>query len=144
MFPFFSLLGFVTGCELLLTSFNTSSFQFNFAKAGLAVRRDGTLERFSEPSWFPPLGSQDQWLTELCRVAESGDAYEVFYSGTGDTPTGDALGTWLPVTQDREWFLESSAPGPKLVFNGTMQIREIAQPSNIVSAAAQIVVEVLP
>ncbi len=144
MFPFGGLLVGSANCGLLLTNFSTSSFQQNFAKAGLAVRRGGNLERFSEPSWFPPLGDQDQWLTAFCRVAGSGDAYECHFSGTGNTPTGDALDTWLPVTQDREWFLESTVIGFKPVFTGTMQIREIANPSNIVSAPAQIVAERLP
>lgn len=140
MFPFGLLIG-SADCELLLTTFSSSSFQFTFAKAGLHVRRAGNLERFSHPSFFPPIGSQDQWLTEFCRIATSGDAYEVHYSGTGNTPDGDALDTWLPLTQDREWSLTSTVIGFKPVFTGTMQIREIANPSNIVSAPSQIVAE---
>ena len=140
MFPFGGLMIGSADCGLLLTTFNASSILSGFAKAGLAVRRNGDVQRFSEPSWFEQ--PADEWFTEFCRVATIGDGYEAYYSGTGSTPTGAALDTWLTVNPDLEWFLEQTGVGSK-VFNGTMQIREIAQPGNIVSAAAQIYAQAL-
>ncbi len=140
MFPFGGLMVGMADCELKLSTFNALSIQSGFARAGLAIRRDGDAQNFSHPSWFEELA--DEWFQERCRTATVGDAYEAFYSGTGSTPTGAALDTWLPVNVDLEWFLEQTGIGAK-TFNGTMQVREIANPDNIVSAAAQIHAQVV-
>ncbi|KKK78875.1 hypothetical protein LCGC14_2839170, partial [marine sediment metagenome] len=140
MFPFLSLIG-LDGCKLKLTTLNATHFVVtpSNAYAGLKIKRSGDIQ-IKEGGWTT-IRVLTEWFTFLCKTASLGDAFEVYLSGTGNTPTGDVLDTWLALTQDREWLLTRTAIG-SLSFTGTMQIRKIANPSNIVSASAAINAEV--
>lgn len=47
---------------------------------------------------------------------------EIFVTGTGDTPSGSALDTWLSMGTTRSWSLTTTVLG-ELQFVGTYQIR---------------------
>jgi hypothetical protein len=54
-------------------------------------------------------------------TGSAGD-YEIFVTGTGDTPTGSALDTWLALSSNRTWTLTETAVGTKS-FSGTYKLR---------------------
>ena len=48
--------------------------------------------------------------------------FEIYLSGTGNTPSGSALNTWLPLSTTRSWYLDLPGSGSES-FSGTIQIR---------------------
>ena len=141
MFPFFSLVG-LEGCKLGLTQLSAShTVPFNFdAFAGLKVQRNGDVQEKAASVWTSQ-NPETEWFTQRCKIATIGDAFEAFLSGTGHTPTGSPLDTWIAINADLVWELEELGSGTKQ-FLGTLQIRRIAVPSSIVSAPAAITVTV--
>ncbi len=140
MFPFSGLLT-IQACRLGLTtlfSFHQEPDGFD-AHAGLRVKRNGDVQE-KNGSWTIQ-NIATEWFAQACKTATIGDAYECHLSGSGATPTGDAIDTWLTIDVDREWLLDRTEFGI-VEFIGTMQVREIANPSNIVSASATIHAEV--
>lgn len=74
------------------------------------------------------------WLT-----AGSVSGVEVYLSGTGDTPTGDSLSTWLSCSTTRAWtLLETSDVGASKSFTGTLQFRDAVSLAVIDTAACTI------
>ncbi len=136
MFPFGMLV--ILACKLGLTTISGWHQVPNGqeAHAGIRVKRNGDVQEKSG-TWSTQ-NILTEWFTQACKTATIGDDYECYLSGTGDTPTGDALDTWLAVTVDREWLLDKTGAWGEVEFTGTMQIREIADPPNIVSAAVTI------
>lgn len=139
MFPFFGMLAAgVSKLGLTALSAIHTTFSPNVAHAGIAVRRNGDVQEKVNLTWTTQ-NIATEWIAEDIKTATIGDDYECFLSGTGDLAslTGDVLDTWLPVTQDREWLFDRFTLG-LFTFSGTMQIRKIAIPSDIVSAPATI------
>ena len=50
---------------------------------------------------------------------------DVYVTGTGDTPTGSAINTWLNLGTSRSWTLTQNVIGVK-VFTGTAEFRSAA------------------
>lgn len=103
------------------------------SEASISFLRDGTvLENDVEQN------SGTEWIDN--NSADIGDTYEVFLTGSGDTPGALALDTWHTISETRQWLLdaggEPSPPG--LNFQGTVTVREIADPDNSVSASFEI------
>jgi hypothetical protein len=68
---------------------------------------------------------------------------EVYLSGTGDTPTGSALSTWLSCSTTRSWTLtETSDAGATKSFTGTLQFRDSTSLAVLDTAACTIYAEV--
>lgn len=65
-------------------------------------------------------------------VTGSASDYDIYVSGTGDTPTGAALDTWHNLGTNREWRLEVTGVGT-LSFTGTYQIRAAGGGSTLAS-----------
>jgi len=141
MFPFSGLLDVLT-CSLALTTLGANHVvdNPNDAHAGLKVKRNGDVQEKLNVTWTTQ-NIATEWFTQRCKTATIGDIYEAFLSGTGHTPTGSALDTWITVNADLEWLLDQTFVGSKS-FSGTLQIREITNPSNIVNASATIGVTV--
>lgn len=141
MIPFFSMMQ-VFSCTLKLTSlnaFHTAPFG-SPGRAGIKVQQGGDVQEKVFVTWT----SQNplvEWVIQRCKTATIGDAYEAFLSGTGNTPTGSALDTWITIDADLEWLLDQIGLG-QIEFNGTLQIRQIANPGNIVSASVRIFAKV--
>jgi hypothetical protein len=110
-----------------------SSNEADPSLAGIRVLRNGTVEEIIDATWTAQ-NSGVEWLDD--NSATIGDSYEVFLSGSGDTPSGPGLSTWHTINATREWLLEAS--GGSESFSGTIQIREIAVPSNTDSASFDI------
>jgi hypothetical protein len=64
-----------------------------------------------------PYSTVGTWLLQ-----GTADEYEVRLTGTGDTPSGSALNTWLPLDTNQGWELVQNSPG-SLQFSGTVEIR---------------------
>ena len=62
------------------------------------------------------------------------DVFEVRYDATGDTPTGDAINTWLAMSQDRDWRLAEGQAGESKIATGTIRIRFIGSTVDLDSA----------
>jgi hypothetical protein len=67
---------------------------------------------------------------------------DVYLSGTGDTPTGAALNTWLNCATSRSWTL-SVGTGVKS-FTGTMQMRDASSLAVLDSQTCTIYAEATP
>ena len=133
MFPFSGLLD-ILSCKLGLTAisnFHVVPFGTD-AHAGIKLKQNGDVQVKS--GTYTTRNIATEWFTQACKNATIGDDYECHLSGTGDTPTGAALDTWLTINPDREWLLDQDGGefGTK-AFTGTMQIRNISDPSDIVS-----------
>lgn len=78
---------------------------------------------------------QEQWDSQPATVGD----YEVRLTrNSGTSPTGSALGTWLPLSSTQTWVLTASA-GNVLTSNLTAEIRKTS--SGVVLATATIILE---
>lgn len=68
------------------------------------------------------------------RVGGNASDYECYLSGTGTTPTGSALNTWLGLLSTRSWSL--SAVDDSKTFSGTIQVRLAASPFTVIDSAS--------
>lgn len=102
--------------------------------SGVRVLRDGTVEELSGLGVWEAQNSGVEYIDN--NDFDVGDDYEVMLSGTGDLPTsGPALDAWWTINVTRQWRLTKTVEGI-FVFTGTMDIREIADTGNSVSASA--------
>lgn len=69
--------------------------------------------------------------------------YEVYLSGSGTTPTGSALNTWLALTSTRSWAIAQNVEGSSS-FSGTIQIRLIGSAYTISAAGVSLSATVIP
>ena len=67
--------------------------------------------------------------------------FEIYLSGTGNTPAGDALNTWLSLGTTRIWSLSDGGGGGVSSFNGTVQIRRAADQVVVDTAALSLYIE---
>jgi hypothetical protein len=84
------------------------------AAASISVKSDGTLDGTGAQA--APSGT---WLN----VGAASD-YEIYVTGTGDTPTGAAVDTWLGLGTTRQWALNASSILKD--FLGTFSVRRVA------------------
>jgi len=140
MFPFGGLLVSNPPNDISLPS-TASAFDFGIwpgtVTAGISVTRAGILQRLEGGSSFQ-LGA-NYWMESTGRTATVGDLYEVralFVSGDALYVGSDLTNTWLQINTIRQWYIQSAS---KFVFhdtNITIQVREIANPSNITNLCA--------
>jgi hypothetical protein len=104
------------------------------AVATLTILNDGT--------WSATNGSGTNtgtWLT-----AGTVSQVEVYFSGTGDTPTGSSLSTWLSCSSTRSWTLTNTSDAvDSLVFSGTLQFRDASSLTTLDTSAATITAAVI-
>ena len=55
-------------------------------------------------------------------LSGAGADYDIYVTGTGDTPTGSAIDTWLNLGSARSWTLSSTSGS--VLFTGTYTIRD--------------------
>lgn len=112
---------------------NLSDVDVSSAFVGYAMRVAGGVET-REGGAFGSIGT---WLLD-------GDAadFEVnLQLNSGDTPTGDQVSTWLPMTQDRIWNLARDTAGDN-TFSGTIRIRRANNQVVLDTASVSMYVEV--
>lgn len=68
------------------------------------------------------------------KLAGDSSRYEAYLSGTGNSPTGSALNTWLPLSSGVSWTL--SVLNNSKEFSGTIQIRWIESPFPVLATAS--------
>lgn len=105
-----------------------SVFAPNNAFAELYVSNSG--------GWGATNGGTGTWLT-----SGTNSEFQVRLTGTGDTPSGSALNTWITLSSNTNWSLSQNVQGFK-TFNGTLEIRMSASP-NTVLASSTIVIDVI-
>lgn len=119
----------------LPTSISSTGFDASspfLALAGVKVDTDGYMYRLVGNSWTQVSGSQ-YWISDKAATKSN---YECRMTGTGSVPNyyGLVLNTWYTLSSDRSWAIAQTTSGSKS-FNGTLEIREIADTSNIVSCS---------
>lgn len=109
-----------------------------FALAGVKVDTDGYMYRIVSNAWSLVSGSQ-YWINDKAATKSN---YQCRLTGTGSVPNyyGLSLNTWYTLSSDRAWGLSQTTVGLKS-FSGTLEIREIADTSNIVSCSISLNVE---
>lgn len=133
---------FFANLQLALpTSISSSGFDLSSpydARGGVKVDTDGYMYRLVTNAWSQVSGTQ-YWINDKTATMSN---YECYLSGTGSTPNlyGLSLNTWYTLSVDRAWGIQQTTPGSKS-FNGTLQIREIANTSNVVSCSISLSAE---
>ena len=86
----------------------------------------------------------NEWVASGDKTSTLGDDYEVELSKTSGTLTssGPAVDTWHTISTDRIWTWSSTAPF-EVTWNGTIEVREIANTSNTDTSSISITLEVL-
>lgn len=112
------------------------------AVAGVHVQRDGYVDELvNGVSWVAQNGGTE-WIDN--NASDIGDDYEVkLTKSSGTDPAGPTLGSWHTISTTREWTLTQTTWGVK-TFSGTMEIREIADTGNSVSASVTITANNIP
>ena len=99
---------------------------------GIRLLTTGDVEEYLSSSTWTAQNSGTEWINDLTGVSASD--YECYLSGTGTTPSGPALNTWHTISATQQWTITRTTAGTSY-FSGTLQIREIADTANTVSAA---------
>ena len=87
----------------------------------------------------------NEWVASGDKSAQLGDDFEALLtktSGALGNPSGAPVGSWTTINPDRVWTWTSSV-GFEVTWNGTLQIREIANTSNSDTANVTVSLEVL-
>lgn len=69
--------------------------------------------------------------------------YEVRLTGSGTTPTGSSLNSWLALSSPRSWSFTQNVEGSSS-FSGTIEIRAIGSSTTITSASVTLSATVIP
>jgi len=103
---------------------------FGSGFATLAISSAGTYAASSDTTGTGEYGADSgTWMT-----AGTNTDFEVRLTGTGDTPSGRALNTWLATSTTRSWTITN--PGSTtMVFIGTLEFR-IAGDSTVISTSS--------
>ena len=137
MFPFGGILTEVDPPNEISLPGNAFVFDFGIwpgtVTAGFEVQRDGTIQYFDSSG---PYGySTTYWMESTGRTSTIGDLYEVRVVDQGGSDTlnagSDTLSVWHQMSTLRSWWYSSSSKFVFLNGNFDVQIREIANPSNI-------------
>lgn len=96
------------------------------ASASFQYAADGNVYTIENGA---PAVNEGAWL-----LVGSNTDFEIYLSGTGDTPTGSALNTWHAGNTGPSWGLSVASSDTKS-FSGTLQIRR-ASDSVVVDTAA--------
>ena len=125
------------GPTVLLDAFTSmSDFDISFASVTLEVERDGD---------YIPNGAvqTNEWVASGDKTSTIGDDYEVKLTKTSGglaSPSGPTLATWHTINIDRLWTWIYGGGSPAF-WNGTLEIREIANTSNSDSSSVSIELE---
>lgn len=88
-------------------------------------------------------GASTTFTNQAVTPSSNAGLYEVRLTGTGTTPTGSALNTWLALTSNRAWSLSRSVTG-SVNFSGTIEIRAAGSGTIKDSASVSLYAEVIP
>ena len=106
------------------------------AEVGFKVDSDGDV--YSYNNFGDAYASIGTWL-----LSGSNSDYECKLSGTGDTPAGSAIDTWLGCGSDRAWTLtQTTIPGGGKSFSGFIYWRDAATLEVLGSAPVYLAVDV--
>ena len=112
------------------------------ATAGVRALRSGYVQELVNGVTWANQNAGTEWIDN--NAADIGDSYEVKLTLTsGTTPSGPTLGAWHTISSTRQWTLTRVIYGVD-TFSGTMEIREIANTSNSVSASVTITANNIP
>ncbi len=94
----------------------------------LAVEGNGNLER----TLLTETSLSNNWVADGDKGGNYGSLFEVRLSKTAgtDPSTNPGLGTWLTINTERRWIW-----GPTDSFDGTLEVREIANPGTNIDSA---------
>lgn len=121
----------VLGCSEsdIVSSPGVAAVSYSFTSSGVETGISGSTTTFTNQAVTP---------------SSHANLYEVrLVTGSGTTPTGSALDTWLGLTAAPSWGLARSVNG-SVSFTGTIEIRLIGGSTTIDSAAVSLYAEVIP
>ena len=109
-----------------------------YSEAGFQLTNGG-LFRTNTGGVYSNVESGLQWIDD--GGATAGE-YESYFTKTGGlaTLTVGTLDTWQTLSTTRTWYISSSASGFQSL-QGTLTVREIANPSNSVSCSVTLQIE---
>lgn len=104
--------------------------------AGIRLNRDGTVEYIDSGSWVF-FQQSTQWVDNVFKTSTIGDEFEARITGSGDTLSGTGSTSFQTLNQTLNWQYTRNTYGIS-TWNGTLEIREITNTSNSVSATVTI------
>lgn len=108
---------------------------FGSAIAMYEINADGFVYSNVAPT------TREQW----CDPATAAGNYEVRATLTfGETPGGDVLDTWLPLTTSRRWTVTASNLDPDSESNLTVEVRGVGSSSVLASATVNLTASYIP
>lgn len=131
------------GCVIALTSLASFDFVLNSgtALAGVRALRAGDVQELVNGISWTTQNTATEWIEAACEESTVGDAYEIkLTKSTGTTPTGPSLDVFHTINATQSWTVSRSSVGITS-FTGTMEIREIADTANSVSAFVSLTAE---
>ncbi len=118
------------------------AFGFDFSSpwsssAAIKVNTNGEVQECSNGSCISQ-NAGVEWIDAFGASEDSSD-YEAYMTKTsGTTPSGTAVDTWVTISSNLSWTLTRTSQGTT-TFNGTLEIREIADTSNTTGAVSVII-----
>lgn len=106
-----------------------STLRLSSTTATLQLDADGDIMKSNAQGTAVTVDIGD-WIAP---VSAAGGNYECRATILSGTLSGGTTGTWQALSSDRFWFVTQSVIGTK-VCSFTLEIREVANPSNIVSS----------
>lgn len=131
-----------TGDTLALTNITSYDGELSgTATTGLRVRNNGNVERVVS-GVLTAQNPTTEWIDNKSANMSLYECRLTKTSGT-DPQTNPGLNTWLNCGTNRVWYLSRSTTPGITQFIGTLEIREVANTSNIVSATVTLTSEII-
>lgn len=112
-----------------------------YAAAGVKVDTDGYMYRLVTNGSWSQVSGADYWINNKSATMSNYECQLVRTSGVASANLyGLNLSTWYTLSVDRAWGISRSSQGNSS-FAGTLYIREIANPSNVVTCGVTMYAE---
>lgn len=124
----------------ILSTGNDTSSPY-YAAAGVKVDTDGYMYRLVSNGTWSQVSGADYWINDKSATMSNYECQLVRTSGVASANLyGLNLSTYYTLSADRAWGISRTSAGNSS-FAGTLYIREIANPSNVVTCGVTLYAE---